>query len=90
MMMRYYAHSFRSSHSSTGPTLAEVLSWPSQLSYAPIRPFELVVVAFSSIVAPSFAFHLFAIPLDFGAPWLYVPWQPAALVLPGYIEFEVG
>ena len=65
VMMRYSAHSNRSSHSSMGPTSEEVLSWPSQVSCAPNRPFEPVVAAFSSTVAPSFVFHLFAIPLDF-------------------------
>ena len=65
VMMRYSAHSTHFSHSSTGPTSVEVLSSPSRLSYALVRPFELVVAAFSSTVGPSFAFHLFAIPLGF-------------------------
>ena len=65
MMMRYSAHSTRSSHSLTGPTSVEVLSSPSLASCALIQPFELVAAAFSSTVAPSFAFHLFAIPLGF-------------------------
>ena len=90
MMMRCSAPLIHSSHSSTGPTSVEVLSSPSRLSYALVRPSELVVAAFSSTEAPSFAFHLFATPLGFSAPWLYAPGQPAALVLPGYIEFEVG
>ena len=58
-------HSTHSSHSSTGPTSVEDLSSPSLVSCAPIQPFELVVAAFSSTVVPSFAFHLFAIPLGF-------------------------
>ena len=65
VMMRYSAHSIRSSHSSRGPISVEVPSSPSLASYALIRPFELVEAAFSSTVAPSFAFHLFAIPLGF-------------------------
>ena len=65
VMMRYSAHWTRSSHSWRGPTLVEALSSPSLVSYAPIQPSELVVAAFSSTVGPSFAFHLFAIPLGF-------------------------
>lgn len=64
VMMRYSARSIRSSHSSTGPTSAEVLSSLSPVSCAPILLFELVAAAFSSTATPSFAFHLFAIPLD--------------------------
>ena len=63
VMMRYSAHSTRFSHSSRGPISVEVLSSLSPVSCAPIRPSELVVAAFSSTVKPSFAFHLFAIPL---------------------------
>ena len=65
VMMRYSAHSSRFFHSLTGPTSVEVLSSPSRLSCALIQPFVPVVAAFSSTVTPSFAFHLFAIPLGF-------------------------